>query len=293
MFHRLIPNTSGAKAGAWFDVERGIAAVRDSLRIVLAAEAVPIALAVVALAFGAWEVWRRRPAPARAFWLLVAIWPLALVAAFALTGVQVVSRYLLIATPAVLLLGVGAYRHLLSIAPPRIRGAGSALLIVVALHAAESLYVTFRVSAPSAREHAAGLRASLGSIAIWAREETTPSTRFAVADIGAFGYYSDRYVLDLYGLVTPSMGPVVVREGYDRVVFNLRFEEVGRPSYLIDRARTEARLTVAPEPDNPYRFLFARRIANLGITRPGEWFYSVYAIDWGTWDRVHPKLANR
>ena len=293
MFHRLVPNTSGAKAGAWFDLERGVAAIRDSSRIVLAAEFVPLALAVAALAFGAWDVWRRRPAPARAFWLLVAIWPVALVAAFALTGVQVVSRYLLIATPAVLLLGIGGYRHLRAIAPARVRGAGSTLLLVLAIHAAESLYITFHVSAPSAREHAAGLRASLGAIGLWARENTPPATRFAVADIGAFGYYSDRPVLDLYGLVTPRMGPIVVREGYDRVVFDLRFESVARPEYLVDRARTEARLTVAPEPDNPYRFLFARGIPNLGITRPGEWSYSVYAIDWGTWDRLHPKLANR
>ncbi|HET9952107.1 MAG TPA: hypothetical protein VFS09_09960 [Candidatus Eisenbacteria bacterium] len=293
MFHRLVPNTSGAKAGAWFDAERGIAAIRDAVRIALAAEFVPLALAVGALAFGAWDVWRRRPSPARAFWLLVALWPVALVAAFALTGVQVVSRYLLIATPAVLLLGVGGYRHLRAIAPPRVRGARIALLLVLAIHAAEGLVVTFRVSAPAAREHAAGLRASLGSIGLWARANTPPSTRFAVADIGAFGYYSDRPVLDLYGLVTPPMGPIVVHEGYDRVVFDLRFESVGRPEYLVDRARTEGRLTVAPEPDNPYRFLFARTIPNLGITRPGDWSYSVYAIDWGTWDRLHPKLANR
>jgi hypothetical protein len=216
------------------------------------------------------------------------------VAAFALTGVQVVSRYLLIATPALLLLGVAGYRHLLSIAPARLRSAGAAgLLVVVALQAAECLVVTFRVSAPSAREHADGLRASLGSIGIWARENTPPPTRFAVADIGAFGYYSDRPVLDLYGLVTPPMGPIVVREGYDKVVLDLKFESVARPEYLVDRARTEARLTVAPEPDNPYRFLFARSIPNLGISRPGAWSYSVYAIDWGTWDRLHPKLANR
>ncbi|MEK7316233.1 MAG: hypothetical protein AAB011_08640, partial [Candidatus Eisenbacteria bacterium] len=157
----------------------------------------------------------------------------------------------------------------------------------------EGLYVTFRVSAPAAREHTRGLLASLGGIGLWARQNTPPGTLFAVADIGAFGYYSDRPVLDLYGLVTPSMGPLSVSEGYDRVVTNLRFEGIARPEYLVDRARVEARLTVAPEPDSPYRFLFARSVPNLGITRPGEWVYSVYAIDWAAWELLHPKLANR
>ena len=290
LFDRLLPNTSAAKAGAWMDLALGLDALRDSLRSMLAAEAVPIALAVMALAFGAGEAWSRLPSGRRAFWLVTAIWPIALIASFALTGVQVVSRYLLVLTPAVLLLGVASLRWFTA-APSRARRAGTWLLAAVALHAAINLVVTFRVSAPAARAHAAGLKTSLASIGVWAREHTPPATLFAVADIGAFGYYSDRPVLDLYGLVTPVMAPLTVREGYDRVVFDLGYEPVGRPAYLVDRARTAARLTVAPEPDNPYRFIFSRAIPNLGITRPGEWAYSVYAIDWGTWDRLHPKLA--
>ena len=197
------------------------------------------------------------------------------------------------ATPCVLLLGVASLRHLTGSSVSRARAAGVAAILFVTLHAAEGLYVTFRVSAPSAREHTRGLLASLGGIGLWARENTPPRTLFAAADIGAFGYYSDRPVLDLYGLVTPPMGPISVREGYARVVLDLRFEGIARPDYLVDRARTEARLTATPEPSNPYRFLFARAISNLGITRPGEWVYSVYAIDWATWDRLHPKLAER
>lgn len=293
LFHRLLPNTSGAKAGAWFDVARGLGTLRDSIRIVLAAELLPVALLVVAVALGGLERLRRLPSERRGFWLLVALWPVALVAAFSLAGVQVVSRYLIVATPCILLLGVAAFRHLAETRVIPARAVGAALLVFVTLHAVEGLVVTFRVSAPAAREHTRGLLESLGGIGRWARENTPPATLFAVADIGAFGYYSDRPVLDLYGLVTPAMGPITVREGYDRVVFDLRYEGIAHPEYLVDRARTEARLTAAPEPDNPYRFLFARGVGNLGITRPGEWFYSVYAIDWASWDRLHPKLAGR
>jgi hypothetical protein len=317
LFHRFLPNTSGAKAGAWLDPERAIGALRDSIRIALAAEAAPLAIAVVAAAFGGAEIWKRLRAegtstpagggggaPRRlVFWSVVTLWPLLLVAAFAWGGVQVVSRYLLIATPSVLLLGIAGLRHLTGRAPSapgsapgasgRAGRAAAAALLLIAFHAAENAYVTFRVSAPAARAHADGLRASLASIGIWARQKTAPTSLFAVADIGAFAYYSDRPVLDLYGLVTPPMGPMLVREGYDRIVFDLAFETVGRPAYLVDRARTAGRLTVAPEPDNPYRFLFSREIPNLGITRPGTWHYSVYAIDWATWDRLHPRFADR
>jgi hypothetical protein len=290
LFGQLLPNTSGAKAGAWFDLERGAGTLRESIRVMLASELMPLAALVAALAFGGPERWTRLARGRRAFWAVVALWPTLLIASFALTGVQVVSRYLLAATPSILLLGAAALRPGAA-AVSRGRLASVAALLFVSLHAAGGLLVAFRVSAPAAREHTAGLRASLGEIGRWARENTRPGTGFAVADIGAFGYYSDRPVLDLYGLVTPAMGPISVKAGYDRAVRELLFAPIGRPDYLVDRAREEGRLARDREPDNPYRFLFARTIPNLGITRPGSWSYSVYAIDWTVWDRTHPVLA--
>jgi hypothetical protein len=112
-----------------------------------------------------------------------------------------------------------------------------------------------------------------------------------VSDIGAFGYYSDRPVLDLFGLVTPEMAPIVVRAGYDAVVENLLFEKVGRPSYLLDRATEANRLASDGEPSNPYRFIASHSIPDLGITRPRTYVYSLYAIRWEVYDSQGPHLA--
>ncbi|HMI30641.1 MAG TPA: hypothetical protein VK527_02810, partial [Candidatus Limnocylindrales bacterium] len=131
----------------------------------------------------------------------------------------------------------------------------------------------------------------LADIGIWARDHTPPNAYFAVADIGAFGYYSERRVLDLYGLVTPRIAPLTVREGYDAVVKRCLFEEAGRPDFLIDRHHAQARLTLDADRPTPYRFLFARRIGNLGITRPGTYYYSVYAIDWRVVDQTRERIA--
>jgi hypothetical protein len=292
-FHRFLPNTSAAKAGVWLDPERATSAVRDTIRIVLASEAAPVLLSVLVLAFGGIDLLRRIDRGRRALWILLALWPLLLAGSFAFAGVQVVSRYLLLATPGVLLLGVASLRALTVGRAIRPRAVAAALALFLVGHAAEGAAVTFRVSAPSAREHARGLRESLGEIGVWAAGNTPPGTLFAVSDIGAFAFHSDRPVLDLFGLVTPAMGPVAAREGYDRVVADLRFEAIARPEYLVDRGRVKARLTSGAEPDNPYRFLFARSIGNLGITRPGDWSYSVYAIDWAAYDRHHPRFAGR
>jgi uncharacterized protein YjiS (DUF1127 family) len=288
-FHRLLPNTSGAKAGAWLDPERMISAIRESIRIVLAADLIPAALAVLALAWlRPWDA-LREDRGRRAFWTLALGWILLLIAGYALRGVQVVSRYLVPMAPAVALIGLAALRHASAAWPSRRRAI--APLAMLALYAAQNLGVTLAVSLPHAARHTEGLRASLGEIALWARARSSPGTLFAVADIGVFGYYSDRQVLDLYGLVTPELSAPAAGVGYDAIVFNLLFEPVGRPRYLVDRATRAARLSPPDDPATPYRFLFSRTIPDLGITRQQTYVYSVYAIDWTLYDRLHPRVA--
>jgi hypothetical protein len=204
--------------------------------------------------------------------------------------VQVVSRYLLPAAPCVLLLGVASLRWLVASTFPRRHAI--ALPLLLGVFAAQNLTITAIVSVPLTRAHTRGLRESLVALGIWARDHTPSKSYFAAADIGAFGYYSERRVLDLYGLVTPAMAPIVVREGYDGVVERLLFDRAGRPEYLIDRYSLPARLTRRSETPSPYRFLFAREIANLGITRPGRYYYSVYSIDWEVVDSTSEHIAD-
>ena len=289
-FQRVTPNTSAAKAGAWADPARAEPALRVSIQVLLASDGLLIALAVVALALAGPRLLRAMPRERRALWLLIAAWPVCLVAGYAAAGVQVVSRYLLVAMPCVLLLGVASFRWAVERANPRARALALALLLLA--YAGQNAYLTFRYNAPHARRHTQGLRDSLVSIGMWARSETPPGTLFALPDIGAFGFYSDRPVLDLYGLVTPEMAPITVEAGYNAVVRNLLFEPAGRPEYLIDRATEPKRLVKSDDPLDPYEFLFSRSIPDLGLTRPRTYYYSVYAIHWEIHDRLSPKLAH-
>lgn len=45
--------------------------------------------------------------------------------------------------------------------------------------------------------------------ALWLRENTPPGSRLAVHDIGAIGYYADRPLVDLAGLITPEVIPFI------------------------------------------------------------------------------------
>lgn len=290
-FHTVLPNTVAAKAGALGNPGLAIAAIHSAVQIELATDALPLALFVLVLAFGSRSTALPAARGRRVFWSVCAAWPLLLVLSFALGGVQVVSRYLLPATPCVLLLGMASLRWVIATNLP----GRYALVLSVFLGAftLQNVVFTALVSVPNTRAHTGGLRASLVALGIWARDRTPPGASFAIADIGAFGYYSERRVLDLYGLVTPEIARVVVREGYDAVVRRLLFERAGRPEYLIDRHPVRARLAESVDETNPYRFLFAREIPNLGITRARTYYYSVYAIDWKVVDQTRVRIARR
>jgi hypothetical protein len=305
-FHRLTPNTSAAKAGVILDPSLALSALQASLRALLATDAFPIGFAVVALAAAGPGLFRIESPARRAFWMLVFLWPVTLVLGYVAGGVQVVSRYLVPAVPSTILLGTAAAwwlapellstrRKIVGRAPvsateaPRVRVI--AILVLTIFTAAQNVAVTTRLSAPHARRHTEGLLHSLGSLGVWARSATPPGTAFAAADIGAFGFYADRPVLDLFGLVTPAMAPLTVREGYDAVVARLLYEGIGRPEYLIDRAQREGRLADPDDPENPYRFVRSVEIPDLGITRPTTYVYSLYTIDWALYDRMHPRMA--
>ncbi len=290
LFHRLLPNMVPAWSGACLKPLASLMALRTSVHTLLATDALPITLFVLVLAVGSPATALPPSRGRRAFWLFVALWPALLVLALVAAGAQIGSGNLLLATPCLLLLGVASLRWLVARNAPR--HARAALIALVAVYAGQNLYLTLRVAAPSAAEHAAGLRGSMIAIGVWARERTPENAVFALPDVGAFGYYSGRRVLDLSGIVTPAMAPLIAREGYDAVVRDLGYEVVGRPGYLIDRAAEENRLSRPGGEPGPYRFLFARAISNLGITRPARYVYSVYEIDWRAHEAITKRSAN-
>jgi hypothetical protein len=61
----------------------------------------------------------------------------------------------------------------------------------------------------------------------WIDRSTEPNTLVATNDIGAIGYFSNRRILDLEGLVTPAIVP------YKRGRRHLDFLEQTRPDYLV------------------------------------------------------------
>ena len=157
-----------------------------------------------------------------------------------------------------------------------------------------NLFIHFAWVVPHARTFSADVRRTLGGYGAWAREHTPEGTPFAIPDIGFFAWVADRPVVDLAGLVTPAITPLIREFGNSEegtLVTGLSFESAARPAYLIDRAARPRRLL----DESPYAPCLEvielpevgeGRVRARGLRHPEAAYYTLYRIDWAAFDRM-------
>ena len=276
-FGVISPNTVAVKAGRFIsfaDAARGVVVIGKILGLTNAPELVLTAFVVVA------ALLRRRLLRPDAFHLAAAGWLVLLPAAYVLRDVQVVSRYLVPVIPFVVLYGFLSLRSaagLFGVRPARVR---RLILALAAVCVVLNLCVLAFVAYPHTHSFSRDMRHSLIFLGKWFAGNTPADATVALPDIGAFAYYSDRKVVDLGGLVTPAMIPVLRGRDVDEVITGFLFAEVSRPDYVIDRAPTEHRLVAVDRLRGAVTPVVSASVSNLGITRPGKQYYTAYRIAW-------------
>ncbi len=238
---------------------------------------------------------------------LPALWLVAVPVLYTARGVPVLSRYLV---PLLPVLGWYAWRLLDSmLLTPAVgegtrqgeaeraaertgdmqRGGRSALVagaVVAALVLAQNLWTWQRVVRPQVASFSAGLRTSLVPWGRWFAEHTPVDAVIAAPDIGALGYLSQRRVVDLAGLVTPEMVPVLREMPQEDAIARFEFARFSRPDYVVDRAPRAWDLTAR----SPWRGALVplgyASLPNLGVARPDSAVYSFYRIEWATYDSL-------
>ncbi len=137
------------------------------------------------------------------------------------------GRYLIPTIPFFILYGLGGTAALLRPAPARlvVRVLGRVLLMASLL----VLVIFWAVLGPRAYATDVGfIEGEMVTTAHWLREHTPQTALVAVHDIGAIGYYADRSLVDLAGLITPQVIPFIRDE--DRL---LSFIETEGADYLV------------------------------------------------------------
>jgi hypothetical protein len=272
----FLPLTAGAKSGGLhLSPGRWLAGARILAQTLASAQL----LSALALLAGA------ATTKGRAFLLhpdrtVPLAWALALPAAYLVLDVQLLSRYLLVVTPVVTLLGFGAAAAARAgIRRPRPAAVLGGLAVLTAVQNALLLGL---VVAPPTRAFSRDLPGSLGEMARWLRENTPAETVVATPDIGLIGFVSHRRVLDLGGLTSPAVARLREKAGFENMMSEGLFLDrpgIPEPDFLIDRDREPQRLQGKVLEGRVLRAIMTRPVANLGIRQPGPYHYTLYRIE--------------
>jgi hypothetical protein len=218
---QLLPSTVVAKNAAWSGDGGSLSGVLSYLAdtgTVLVASS-PVLLLLSALAAFRWlldrsggarhtlTTPRHAPNVGRAYPLAAVlwVWPIALVALYAghMSGAFYYGRYQMPGLPALMALGAAGTAHLL------LDGRRRALAAVAALALASTSVFSLVRGSQIHAENVRYIDAVEVDTSLWLRAHTPPGALVATHDVGAIGYFSDRPVLDMAGLVDPQVVPLL------------------------------------------------------------------------------------
>jgi hypothetical protein len=155
-------------------------------------------------------------------WFLVLAWAAILPAFYIVGGAPVAGRYMMFGLPCYLLIGVRCW-SILSIRFPKLVFA-AIFSTVVLLACVQYRYCWYVTRWPQ------GMDAKMISLATTLKRESTPSSVVAGDQIGVLGYFSDRVVLDTYGLASPGILPHRGTAADPRPLWQYVYER--RPQFL-------------------------------------------------------------
>lgn len=271
----FIPNTAGAKSGGLvLSPVVFLHKLKPVARILLSGQLAAIGGMVLGLAVpGA----RARLLDPRLRFML--LWVVSVPVAYVVLDIQILSRYLLLVTPALCVLG---WLSLEAMAKAWLPGRARAALVGIALLAVGVDAVFYaRVVVPPSRAFTHDLTHEMRSIATWLDENADGDAVVAAADIGYLAFYGKRRVLDLGGLVEPRTGELRSKYSYEEIISRgLYFGVPGYPrvDYFIDRDLAPDRFDGEVLAGHRFEKACAVVVRNLGIRKPGPYHYVLYRV---------------
>lgn len=213
----------------------------------------------------AWRIFREEGFPL--------LWMLMLPALFMFMRVEVISSYLLMILPIIVVYGVWGVKQLevASIVTPQ---RGFAILLVVAgLSLAQNQFVYQTQILPGMENSELGVDECLKPIGYWLRSNSPEGSTILSPDIGVIGYVSGRRMIDVSGVVSPEMKLAFASVGYDEGMMQKRYERVLHPDYIVDRSPTPERLS-----SETIRPVMTRTFPRLTLLKSEMMYYTLYRV---------------
>ena len=282
-FGALLPNTAFAKAGFHPGMAQLSATGIDILKTVGATDGVA---ALVVLSSSIVLILRRNvlvgangQEDAVRFFLfrqgLTGIgWVLLIIFFYLLADVNVVSRYLLIVTPVLIILAFSFLYYMVQYSPRKQYVYGLVFLLT-ALMMIQNQVMYRQVVTPGMAAFEQGMENCLVPIGKWLNQHAPKEAKVVTGDIGAIGYYSGREICDAAGIISPD-ARLLLRQGNtaDDIIGKKLYGSLCAPDYVVHRAAEPERLKNDPDLEP----LLSRPFIGLSLSDQRVVYYTLYQV---------------
>ncbi len=282
-FGTIVPNTALAKAGLNFSPADAMATVTDIASTIMVSDGAAVLVLLAAGIALLLQLRARTGAdtepPGERFYVLRQTliglgWALLIVLFYVGTQVNVVSRYLLIITPFVVIYAFFYLHRSLALSRFR-RYAYLAVFGFTGLMMLQQQFFYRNYVLPGIMVFERGMETCLIPIGRWCGEHTPPDAVIFGQDIGALGYFSQRKVCDGSGLVSRDL-LALRRLGYshERMMEEKLYSKQCAATFVIDRAFAPEALKGQPDLEP----LMTRAFVGMGLAETRVSYYTLYKV---------------
>jgi hypothetical protein len=275
-FGSILPNTYKVKLGFPANLSNMVSSFSTGAKIVGSAY-------LIEIFFIFWLIGSKKRVILKKHLLLLS-WILGVPLFLGLGGTMLVSRYLLLVLPFLILYGgLGLHIFLLSKLPTKRTQVFIFTGLLSVIFLGNSL-LNWVVNYPSHQRYNKSFADSVIHIGKWFSENTPPNTSFMILrDFGAPGYFSQRKVYDCMGIITPEFISLWKQNPGHPLLRDVLYADLFRPDYVVDATKNPYLLSEDSSYEGLYKLLFTRGLAGRGQLKD-TLYYTVYKVDWNRYN---------
>ena len=200
------------------------------------------------------------------------LWPVVLILVYILTDADIISRYFMIIIPVFTFLAVKSI-ELLS----KRQNLGAVILYSAILIISQISFYKF--VKPHTDNFSEGVEKCLIPIGKWFNEKTPSDTKILINDVGAIGYYSNRYIIDAAALINSdlNMNQKIMATPLEKRMNPYNLLEFVYADYVVERDTTLENKTIIAGNKKLEQVLY-KLFPGLGISDDKPKYYKVYKI---------------
>lgn len=266
-FGTFVPNTALGKSTLTLNPAIFIEQIKEISKTLAGAGMVEVLLSLLTIAI---IVIRREFFSLKPLFL----WIFSLTLLYIVTDADIISRYLLIISPFLVIIGMTS----VSVLASKKKLVLSAVLIVSVFY---SQFIFYKFVKPSTNDFTEGMEQCLIPEGKWLNENTPRDSKILVNDVGAIGYFSNRYIIDAAALVNRDLElnkKIMSTPLEDRLVTH-RLLNFIRADYVIDRDSADSFIPLQFEKFSLEPKL-VKKFPSLGISDSSPRYFKIYKVSY-------------